>query len=93
VEQLTLLLDKAQTGVYHVGTMVERTIEQVAHEVAACYGKQVKVIPGKLPKGSPPKRLPDTTKVDQLAGTGNLRRTPFKDGLAATVEWYRTHDA
>jgi dTDP-glucose 4,6-dehydratase/UDP-glucose 4-epimerase len=91
VEQLALLLEKGQTGVYHVGTMVERSIEQVAHEVAACYGKQVKVIPGTLPKGSPPKRLPDTTKMDQLAGIGNLVRTPFKDGLSATVTWYQNN--
>ena len=90
VDQLALLLDKAPPlGIYHVGTMVERTIEQVALEVATCYGRQVKVIPGTLPKGSPPRRLPDTTKLDLLAGIGGLPRTPFKDGLRATVDWYR----
>jgi nucleoside-diphosphate-sugar epimerase len=91
VDQLALLLDKAPAGadIYHVGTMTERSIGQVAHEVARCYGREIKVIPGTLPKGSPPRRCPDTLKVDALAGIGNLRRTPFSEGLAETVAWYR----
>ena len=87
IDQIVLLLGKAEPlGVYHVGTMDERTISDVAHGVAACYGREIKVIPGTLPKGSPPRRLPDTSKIEAL---GYQPATGFGEGLARTVAWYR----
>jgi nucleoside-diphosphate-sugar epimerase len=89
IDQLLLLLAKAEPlGVYHVGTMDERTIADVAHGVAACYGREVKVIPGTLPKGSPPRRLPDTSKVEAL---GYRPQVSFGEALERTVAWYRQH--
>ena len=90
VDQLKLLLSrKVPGGVYHVGAMDEHTIEEVAHAVARCYNRKIKVIPGTLPDGSPPRRLPDTTKIRQA---GYLRRTvTFWEGLARTVPWYQEH--
>jgi len=89
VDQLVLLLDKAENmNVYHVGTMEERDISQVAHAVAACYGREIKVIPGKLPQGSPPRRCPDTSKIETL-GEFRFPGTLFEDGLAETAEWYK----
>ena len=92
VDQLMLLLDKAPAGVdvWHAGTMDERTISETAHAVAACYGREIKVVPGTLPKGSPPRRLPDTSKVQAL-GPGYLPSVTFAAGLARTVDWYRAH--
>ena len=60
IDQLTLLLNRGEPmNVYHVGTMDEKTIADVAHGVAACYGREVKVVPGTLPQGSPPRgRVP-----------------------------------
>jgi len=87
IDQLMLLLKWAEPlGVYHVGTMDERTIADVARGVAACYGREVKVIPGALPKGSPPRRLPDTSKVEAL---GYRPHVIFSEALARTVLWYR----
>ena len=87
IDQLTLLLNRAQeTCVYHVGTMDEKTINEVACGVAACYGREIKIIPGKLPKGSPPRRLPDMRKMQRL---GNEVAVSFPDGLERTVAWYR----
>ena len=90
--QIALLLDRAGDGqgVYHVGTMDERTISDVAHAVAACFGREVKVVPGTLPKGSPPRRLPDTAKIRAL-GASAFPQTSFEDGLARTVAWYRAN--
>ena len=90
VAQLTLLLEKAEpgAGVWHVGNMDERTIAEAAHAVAGCYGREIKVVPGTLPKGSPPRRLPDTSKVEALGGKPEVS---FEDGLARTVAWYRAH--
>ena len=88
ITQLTLLLHKGTSGIYHVGTEDERTIEDVAHAVATCYHQKVKVIPGTLPKGSPPRRLPDTSKIRAL---GAEPRVPFEEGIPNTVDWYRAH--
>jgi nucleoside-diphosphate-sugar epimerase len=92
VDQLALLLDRADEGasVWHVGTEDERTISEVAYAVAACYGREIKVVPGTLPKGSPPRRLPDTSKIQALGWQAN-QRTSFATGLARTVEWYKEH--
>jgi nucleoside-diphosphate-sugar epimerase len=87
VDQLAVLLRKETPGgVYHVGTEDERTIAEVAHAVAHWYGRNVKVLPGTLPKGSPPRRLPDTTKIRALA---DYALVPFEAGLARTVAWYQ----
>jgi nucleoside-diphosphate-sugar epimerase len=87
ISQFNLLLQKAEhMGVYHVGNMEERSITDVAQGVAKCYDRTVKVVPGILPKGSPTRRLPDTTKITAL---GYEQATTFEDGLAQTVDWYK----
>jgi dTDP-glucose 4,6-dehydratase/UDP-glucose 4-epimerase len=88
VEQLYRLLMRAPEGpsVWHVGNMDERTIADVAHAVAACYGREIKVVPGKLPKGSPPRRLPDTAKIEAL---GYKAVVPFDEAVRRSVEWYQ----
>lgn len=90
-DQLALLLGRVPEGqsVWHVGNMDDRTIADVAHAVAAEYGRSVKVVPGALPKGAPPRRLPDTSKIAALGYEGP--KVPFADGLARTVAWYRAH--
>ena len=88
-DQLALLLHRdTPGGIYHAGTMNEVTISQVAHLVAESYGRQVKLEPGTLPAGSPPRRLPDLAKICKLAG-GRMHARPFADGLRETVAWYR----
>jgi nucleoside-diphosphate-sugar epimerase len=90
VSQLSLLLGKAPPGasVFNVGTMDEWSIANIAQMVAACYGRQVKVMPGKLPKGSPPRRLPDMAKMHALGSRGHY---PIEDGMEATAAWYMQH--
>ena len=74
-----------------VGTMDERRIGEVAVAVGAQFGRDVKVIPGSLPKGSPHRRVPDTSKITALGYEGP--KTGFTEGLARTAEWYRAHAA
>lgn len=91
VDQFTLLLDKAEhMNVYHMGTTEERNISEVAEAVAACYEREIKVIPGKLPQGSPPRRCPDISKITALAGSWSPSLS-FEDGIMETVEWYRAN--
>ncbi len=69
--------------------MDERTIAEVAYGVAACYGREIKVTPGTLPKGRRRlRRLPDTAKVEAL---GYRPRVGFAEGLARTVKWYQAY--
>jgi len=46
--------------------MEEITIAETAHAVAGWYGREIELQPGTLPKGSPPRRLPDTHKMQAL---------------------------
>ena len=88
IEQLRLIQEHGNESgaeIYHVGTEDERSISEVAHAVAACYGQAIKVTPGVLPKGSPPRRCPDTSKVRAL---GFHSPTPFMEAIARTVAWY-----
>ena len=87
-DQLILLLDKAPDGtsIWHLGTMDERTVAEVAHQVAKCYGREIKIVPGKLTVGSPVRRVPDTAKIQAL---GYKPKVGFAEGVAATAAWYR----
>jgi nucleoside-diphosphate-sugar epimerase len=93
VEQLAGLLAHAPAGpsVWHVGNMDERTIADVAEAVAACYDRKIKVVPGTLPKGSPPRRLPQTAKIRSLLmeNEGALLETPFGAAVRQAVAWYQ----
>jgi len=87
VDQLTLLLKSGDSGIYHVGNMEEKTIREVACAVADVFGREITLVPGKLPEGSPPRRLPDTAKIGKL---GCSPKVPFAEGIASAVNWYRT---
>jgi nucleoside-diphosphate-sugar epimerase len=89
-DQFMLLLEKAgPLGIWHVGAMDERRIYEVADRVAACYGREIQVVPGPLPEGSPPRRLPDTGKIAGLGYPGP--KVPFEEAIRRTVRWYQEH--
>ncbi len=89
VHQVLLVLDMAPDGteIYHLGTEDEHTVAEIAHQVAAVYNREIKIVPGTLLKGSPTRRLPDTRKVRTL---GYLPPPlSFEATVRQTVEWYR----
>ncbi len=88
-DQLAMLTKDVPSGIYHVGTQDEWTIADVAELTARYYGRDIKIEMGTLPQGSPPRRLPDTAKIEALLG--NDPRVSFRQGLAETVDWYRHH--
>jgi dTDP-glucose 4,6-dehydratase/UDP-glucose 4-epimerase len=75
-------------GIYHIGTDQEVTIEQLAKEVGACFGRAVEVVPGPLLLGSTSRRCPYITR---MRGLGYTPRTPLRRGLEETVAWYVAH--
>lgn len=88
VDALALLLKAGENGIYHVGTMEEKSIREIAHAVAGVYGREIDIIPGKLPEGSPTRRLPDISKMNEL---GYYPQVPFKAGIKSAVDWYRAN--
>ncbi len=91
VDEFVLLLRKGQhLNVYHVGNTEELTISEVAYRVAECYGREIKILPGTLPKGSPPRRLPDIGKLCALGGPF-IPAVTFDQGIVETVEWYQVN--
>lgn len=85
-EGLVTVLGKGEhLGIYHIGTMDEVSMEQVAKEVGKCFGREVRVVPGKLQKGGTPRRCPDITRLKKL---GYSPKVPLSEGLKATVKWY-----
>jgi nucleoside-diphosphate-sugar epimerase len=76
----------ADRNVYHLGNPgEEHQIEDLAHMVASACGKAITVVPGTLPKGSPPRRLPDIRKLEAL---GYRPKVSLYEGLDETVAWY-----
>jgi nucleoside-diphosphate-sugar epimerase len=87
IEQLCLLLKQAEpVDIYHVGTMDEITIAETAYAVADWYGRDINLLPGTLPEGSPRRRLPDTAKMQAL---GYCPKVHFAEALDRTLTWYR----
>ena len=76
-------------GIYHIGTQEEVAIADVARHVAACFGREIRLAPGALQPGGTPRRCPDITK---LRGLDFAPKTSLRDGVTATVAWYREHD-
>jgi len=75
-------------NVYHIGTMEEVNVAEVARQVAACFGRDIELVSGPLQPGSTPRRCPDVSKLHAL---GFAPRIPLATGIATTVAWYRDH--
>jgi nucleoside-diphosphate-sugar epimerase len=72
-------------GIYHVGTMEEVTIADLARRVARAAGREIELVAGPSPAGGPSRRCPDISK---LAWLGYKPRVPLDQGLKPTLDWY-----
>jgi nucleoside-diphosphate-sugar epimerase len=72
-------------GIYHVGTMEEVTIADLARRIARAAGREVDLVPGEAAAGGTLRRCPDISK---LAGLGYKPRVPLDEGLRPTLDWY-----
>lgn len=84
---LMQVIDKGRhLEIYHIGNPEERSIKDVAHLVAGCFGRQAILKPTPIPPGGTPRRSPDIAK---LAALGFTPKINLADGLPSLVEWYR----
>jgi len=72
-------------GIYHVGTMEETTIADLARRIAAHVDRKIELIPGAAPPGGTQRRCPDIAKLGAL---GYSPRVSLDAGLPSTVDWY-----
>ena len=91
VSGVLVMRDKGEhLGIYHVGTMDEITIADLASRVAAHAGRQIELIPGPAPAGGTERRCPDIAKLRKL---GYSPQVPLDKGLPPTVDWYWANSA
>jgi len=76
-------------GIYHIGTMEEITIADLAHQMAVLAGREIALVPGKAAAGGASRRCPDISKLARL---GYKPRVSLSGGLKPTLDWYR-HNA
>ncbi len=72
-------------NVYHIGSMEETSIEDLAHAVARHFGRKISLVPGELAAGSTLRRCPDTRKLQEL---GFKPQVSLEEGLARTIPSY-----
>jgi nucleoside-diphosphate-sugar epimerase len=80
----------AHLGIYHVGTMEEVSIADLARRMARIAGREIELAPSAVLAGSTPRRCPDVSK---LAALGYTPRVPLDEGLPPTLEWYWAHES
>jgi dTDP-glucose 4,6-dehydratase len=89
---IELVLQRGVVGeTYHVGTGVERSIQQIADGVLDALGKPAslkKIVPDR--PGHDRRYALDFSKIQRELGWSAV--VPFDSGLRETVEWYRDNE-
>lgn len=89
-EGLRVMREKGDhMGLYHIGTMNEVSMHDLALAVASAMNLQINVIPGPEMEGGTLRRCPDIGKV---AALGYQPRISLEEGLKPTVAWYSQND-
>jgi nucleoside-diphosphate-sugar epimerase len=76
-------------NIYHVGTLEELSIGDLARRVAAHAGRELSLKTSEKLAGSTNRRCPDISK---LAALGYKPAVPLAQGLPPTVDWYWGHE-
>jgi nucleoside-diphosphate-sugar epimerase len=89
IDGIMLVLERGEhLGIYHIGTAEEVSIESLARQVAACFGRTIEIIPGPPADGGALRRCPDITRMKRL---GYRPRFTLREALPAVVQWYVEH--
>lgn len=75
----------ATMNVYHIGSMEEVSIANLARTVADAVGVSVVLNAGPAPLGGTPRRCPD---IGKMRAIGYEPAVALADGVARTAEWY-----
>jgi nucleoside-diphosphate-sugar epimerase len=83
---MTLRNKGEHLGIYHVGTMEEVSIADLAHRIAHYAGRDIELVAGPPAAGGTPRRCPDISKLARL---GYKPHVSLDQGLPPTLDWYR----
>lgn len=72
-------------GIYHVGTMEEVSIGDLARRAGRIAGREIDIVAGAPAPGGTARRCPDISKLARL---GYNPRVPLDEGLPPTLDWY-----
>ena len=87
IDGILALLWSDVTGPVNIGNPGERTMLELAREIAAVTGVEVQLEHRDLPPDDPGRRRPDITRATELLGWAP--QVDLADGLARTAEWMR----
>ncbi|MEJ0059386.1 MAG: NAD-dependent epimerase/dehydratase family protein [Terricaulis sp.] len=80
------VVDKgAHRNIYHIGTLEELSIREVAELVVRQFGREPDIRPSELPAGGTLRRCPDITK---LSGLGFSPKVSMAEGVRRITDWY-----
>ena len=85
---MTVIREGKHMEIYHIGTMEEVTIEDVALEISAYFKRFIRIIPGAIKPGGTLRRCPDISKIAKM---GYIPRVSLKEGIHSTTKWYDVH--
>ncbi len=84
---LMAIVDKGEDqNVYHIGTDEEVSIRELATAIGRELGREIRIVPSEVRPGGTPRRCP---ALGKLRGLGYAPQLPLKEGLKASVTWYR----
>ena len=90
IHGLCQVIEKGEhLGIYHIGTIDEIKIADLAHEVAKIYQRPIELICSPTTQGSTPRRCPDISKLSAL---GYQPKISIQKGLQLTAQWYDQQD-
>jgi nucleoside-diphosphate-sugar epimerase len=89
IDGLMLVQERGLNGnVYHIGTLEEVSVADLARRIAVRLGREINIVPGPIQAGGTRRRCP---AIDKLAGLGYRQKVSLDQGLAMTCGWYFQH--
>ena len=86
VDGLLIVQDRGVSGnLYHIGTMEEVEIADVARRIAGVLGRDIEIVTSPILAGSTPRRCPE---IGKLAALGFNPKVSLSAGLVPTCQWY-----
>ena len=86
IEALVVLLKSGKhLETYHIGTIDEVAIKDVAHKIGDFFRRIIKIEPGQNIPGETVRRCPDITKIKEM---GFDPLVSLDEGLEKTISWY-----
>ncbi len=75
-------------NIYNIGVQEETRVDELVRLMAQYYCVAVAIQRTERPKGSPHRRCPDISKINDL-GLGWKPKVSLQEGLAKTLDWYK----